>query len=87
MPVTMRGVEAKLVWGYLPAGTLGAYTVTRELGRWTLTATVVSSDAFRVAQHPLAFVAPHAKGAWRWPVDALSIVDGTLSALLGPPEH
>jgi len=84
--VTVRGVDARLVWGYLPAGTLGAYTVTRESGRWTLTATVVTSDAFRVAQHPLAFVAPHTHGAWRWPIATLSIVDGTLTASLGPPE-
>jgi hypothetical protein len=85
--VTVRGVTASLRWGYLQAAALEAYTVTKDdHGTWRLTATVVDVDAFRVAQRPVAFIAPHAKGAWRWPVTELQIAGASLTATLGPPE-
>ena len=83
----ITGVSSSLRWGYTSAATLGAWTVTkREDGKWSLSAAVLTSDAFRVAQRPLVFEAPHAKGAWRWPVLELQAVNGSITATLGPHE-
>ena len=85
--VTFRGVEAVLRHGYYRAGTLGAWTVARGEHGWLLTAAVVTTDAFRVSQRPLAFEVRHATGVWRWPVESLQITDASLTAVLGPKER
>jgi hypothetical protein len=90
--VTVRGVEGTIRAGYYPAGTVRAWTVTKHTDEgadpaWRLTATIVALDAFRVTQRPLAFVAPHANGRWRWPIDTLQIMGDALTARLGPPER
>lgn len=83
----ITGVTASLRWGYTSAAALGAWTLTkREDGRWSLKAAIVSLDTFRVAQRPLVFEAPHAKGAWRWPVLELQAAKASLTATLGPHE-
>lgn len=85
--VTVRGVTARLTWGYHVAATLGAWTVTQSTeGKWMLTAIVVSTDTFRVAQRPLVFEVPTDKGVWRWPIVALQITGASLTATLGPKE-
>jgi len=84
--VTIGGVTGSLRWGYHEAAVLASWTLTNTTEGWTLTATVVSVDAFRVSQHPLVFLAPHASGAWRWPVKELQIMGATLTASLGPKE-
>jgi len=84
--VTVTGVEGMLRWGYHPAGTLGAWTVARDGTSWTLTAAVVTKNAFRVSQRPLAFEVRHATGVWRWPIQSLQIAGASLTAVLGPPE-
>lgn len=84
--VTVSGVQGSLKWSYHEAGTLGAWTVTTAAGVRTLSATLVSSDAFRVSQRPLRFVASHANGAWVWPIQELQISGAQLTAVLGPPE-
>lgn len=84
MPLTVTGVEGSLRWGYHQAAVLRAWKICREESGVTLTATVVSQDAFRVSQRPLVFVATHAKGAWTWPIEMLQIQDGALTAHLGP---
>lgn len=88
MGLTIRGVDARLQWGYATAAALTAWTVTKpdDGGPWTLTAAIVSLDAFRVTQRPLVVVVPHATGVWRWPVVELQIVDASLTATLGPKE-
>ena len=85
--VVVRGVTARLMWGYHVAASLRAWTVSRtdEEG-WTLSASVERADGFKVSQQPLTFVAPHATGAWRWPVRSLAMTDGSLIASLGPKE-
>jgi hypothetical protein len=84
--VTISGRDGVLRWGYFQAAGLSTWTVTRDGGRWTLAGTVTGVDAFRVTQRPLAFVATHATGCWRWPVETLAIADGRLTAALGPQE-
>jgi hypothetical protein len=87
----IRGVVGHIKWHYYTAAAINGYTVTRSKDRkqWALTATVVLSDAFKMAQRPLTFVAKHAKGEWRWPILAVAVNRDTqqLTAQLGPPQE
>jgi hypothetical protein len=82
----ITGLEGSIAWAHYTAAQLEGYTVTRTDTRWTLSATIVLSDAFKLAQRPLIFVAPHAHGEWRWPILSLDVVAQTLTATLGPPD-
>jgi hypothetical protein len=88
---TIRGVVGQIKWKYHNAAAINSYAVTRSKdGQWSLRATVVMSDAYRLTQRPLVFVAPHRQhdrpGEWRWPILDFSIAAGALTARLGPPE-
>lgn len=84
---SITGVVASIAWHYYTAAAINGYTVTRAAdGSWRASGTVVLSDAFKLTQRPLTFIAPHAKGEWRWPITSLEIADGRLMAGLGPPE-
>lgn len=83
---SIRGVVGEIKWHYYTAAAINNYTVTRVDAEWHLHATVVLSDAFKMAQRPLTFIAPHAKGEWRWPILSSEITNGALTAKLGPPE-
>lgn len=82
--MTVRGLVGQVMWGYHLAGSVSQWTVSKSDGAWSLSATVVSSDAFRLSQRPLVFVAPHKDGAWRWPIVSLQIEGAALTAQLGP---
>lgn len=84
--LTVTGVAGSLRWGYHQAASLSAWTVTRTPDGWSLTATVVHADAFRLTQRPLVFVAPTQAGVWRWPLVAWVITGASLEATLGPKE-
>jgi len=86
MPVTVSGVEGRVMWGYRFAGTLHTWTITKNEGEgWSLSGTLSAVDDFVVSQRPLKFVAPN---GWRWPiVDALQTVGASVSARLGPKER
>lgn len=88
MPKSVRGVVGQVKWSYYIAAAINGYTVTREGSQWSLSATVVLSDAFKLSQKPLMFVAPHQHGEWRWPITDLQLnkESGQLTAQLGPPE-
>ena len=88
MPALVQGVVGQVKWHYYTAAAINGYTVSRTEGRWTLQATVVLSDAFKMAQRPLTFVAPHKDGEWRWPIESLEPIgeNHQLVAQLGPPE-
>lgn len=82
----ITGVVGQIKWSYYVAAAINGYTVTRsETGAWRLSGTVVLSDAFKLAQRPLMFVAPHAKGEWRWPIIELDVGANQLQAILGEP--
>lgn len=83
--ITVTSAEGRIAWGYRAAATLKTCTLTRESGHWSLSASVVSHDDYRLAQRPLSFVVPQ-RPSWRWPVLELQIGDGTLTARLGPKE-
>lgn len=83
---TLRGVVGQVKHSYLTAAVLRDYLVTRDpSGAWTLTATVVHRNPFLLTQTPLVFVAPHKRGAWRWPVTSIAVTEGRLQAWLGVP--
>lgn len=99
--VTIAGVVGSIKWGYYTAAGIHGYTVacTKE-GQWSLRATVVLADAFKMAQAPLTFVAMHTKKGldgqcvvkteWRWPILSTSPIDPNtqqLTARLGAPEE
>lgn len=83
---SITGVVGSIKWAYYTAAAINNYTVTRSDAAWTLSATVVLSDAFKLSQRPLRFVAPHAHGEWAWPILTIQLADGALTATLGPPE-
>jgi hypothetical protein len=96
--VSIAGIVGAIRWDYYTAAGIHGYTAScTKDGVWSLTATVVLSDAFKMAQRPLVFVAMHAKKgldgqcvvktAWRWPILSYTLVDHQLTAKLGPPEE
>jgi hypothetical protein len=85
----LSGVIGSIKWGHYTAAGIHGYTVAptnKALTEWTLTATVVLADAFKMAQSPLVFTAKHAKGEWRWPIKTLARSETSLTATLGPPQ-
>lgn len=85
----IRGVVGRIDWGYFAAAAINNYTAQRlEDGTWSLRATVVTFDAFKIRQRPLVFIAPHHDGEWRWPINTIELADGhgprELQATLGP---
>lgn len=85
----IRGVVGRIDWGYFTAAAINGYTATQQAdGSWSLHATVVSFDAFKIRQRPLVFVAPHQDGEWRWPMKVVDLGEGhgprELHARLGP---
>ena len=87
---SIAGVVGSITWAHYVAAAINGYTITKKDQTWRLSATVVRADAYNLAQRPLLFVVPHAKGQWRWPI--LTIDQGPdvgphqLRATLGPPE-
>jgi hypothetical protein len=95
----ITGVVASVRWHYYTAAGIHGYTVVpcNKAGTaWDLVATVVLSDAFKMAQTPLVFVAMYTKkgldgqcvvkSEWRWPILSCALVGHQLTARLGPPE-
>lgn len=80
---TITGVQGTLWWSHYAAATLHPWTLVRDGGVWTLTATVVTVDAYRASQRPLTFVTPN---GCRWPVIELQMTGVSLTAMLGPME-
>jgi hypothetical protein len=84
---TIRGRVAAIKWSYYNAAAVEGYTITRDAQKhWTATGALVPGavDAFKLGQRPLFFVAPFKGGAWRWEIEALTLLDGNFSARLGP---
>lgn len=84
---SVRGVVGQIKWSYYVAAAINGYLVTRDGPRWNLRGTVVMADKFKMSQKPLMFVALHHQGEWRWPIRDLEVHDGTVTAVLGPPEE
>jgi hypothetical protein len=74
MAALVRGVNAEIRWSYYVAARVEGYEVAYldARARWSLSATVVEADAYKLAQRPLMFVAPTQHGAYRWPIESLT---------------
>jgi hypothetical protein len=87
----IRGVVGHIRWHRFPAAVIEGYRVTRSAkGEWSLSATVVSVNAYNCRQLPLTFVAPHDRGEWRWPIRTPIVIERApfaLAVALGPPEE
>jgi len=60
MALAISGINGVIRWGYYNAAKIEGYAVYRDKdGHWTMTATLVLSDAFKMRQRPLMFVAPY----------------------------
>ena len=100
MPNTIRewrGVVAEICWtpglGRFTAAGIRGYTITRPASRGlTVRATVLLSDAYKLAQRPLTFVIPvrlgkppHQRDAeFCYPIESFDLRDSALTATLGP---
>ena len=86
-PITLRGAEATIVWGYHTAAVCRTWTIARTPeGGWTLNATLARADAFQLRQRGLKFTAPRKGGFFCWPVLSVSLGATAVAAILGPPE-
>jgi hypothetical protein len=62
MPASITGVNGQIKWSYYTAARIEGYAVYRDKDdRWSMTATIVLSDAFKLRQRPLMFVAPYVR--------------------------
>jgi hypothetical protein len=85
--VVVKGVIGQVKWSYYNAAAIHGYAVSRSAeGQWSLRASVVMADAFKLSQRPLVFVAPTQRGDMRWPIVDLNLAEGALVATLGQPE-
>jgi len=79
--------EGLLLWGYHEAAVLGECELSATRTGVSVTATVVTADAFKSQQQPLTLRIRRPSGVvWTWPVESLDIVGQTLTARLGPQE-
>jgi hypothetical protein len=99
----IKGIVASIRWHHYVAAGVHGYTVApcNKAGTaWDLVATVVLSDAFKLSQRPLTFVALRTKKGldgtcvvktqWSWPITAISPIDRNtqqVTARLGTPEE
>jgi len=88
-----RGVVAEIRWHtYIAAAIRGYVLERRRSGVVTLRATVLLSDAFKLAQRPLTFVMPVRLGKpprqrdaeFCYPIETFTLRDSALDATLGP---
>ena len=85
--ITLRGLEATIVWGYHTAAVCRSWTIARTPeNTWTLSAQVSRADAFQLRQRDLKFTAPRKGGYFCWPVLSVTLAAPSLTAALGPPE-
>lgn len=81
--IRITGKTGVIRWGFHPAATVGAWTIQNDAAGVALTAAVDTVDPFRLTQAPLTFQAAVGAGTWRWPVESVTVLDGTLTARLG----
>jgi len=85
----LSGIVGHIKWGHYTAAAINGYSVApnnKARTEWSLTATIVLADAFKMSQLPLVFVAKHAKGEWRFPIKRFTRYEFRLTATLGPPQ-
>jgi hypothetical protein len=93
LPGLVRGQGGEIRWAYYTAAGVEGWTLLRDpktprgaKPKWSLTARIVGSDKFKMAQRPLLFVAMFGRGRSVWPIEEFRIVNDALTATLGPRE-
>ncbi len=62
MALAISGVKGLIKWSYYTAAQIEGYALYRDKdGHWSMSATLVLSDPFKMQQRPLIFVAPYVK--------------------------
>jgi len=88
-PAVIEGVIAELRWGCYTAAGIHGYRLSwkRTARQWSLSATVVLADAFKIAQRPLVFDAAVRDAQWEFDVQSFDLagLHGPLTARLGLP--
>lgn len=85
--LTMHGGEATITWAWHTAAVCKSWRVHKSpQGKWSMVATVVRADPFKLQQQPLLFSAPRKGGRWCWPVRAVTLEQTQITAALGPME-
>lgn len=88
-----HGLVAEIRWHAYTAAGIRGYTIVRTAtGVLSLRATVLLSDAFKLAQRPLTLVLPVRLGKppkqrdheYRYPIETFTLRDSALTATLGP---
>jgi hypothetical protein len=89
-PRVVRGTAGEIRWAYyIAAGVEGWTLLVPRPGKraWSLSARIVGSDKFKMAQRPLLFVTQFGKGRSVWPIEQFRIEGDRLIATLGPREN
>jgi len=88
----VRGQLGQIRWAYYVAAGVEGFTLVQQPPRpgvrptWTLSARIVGSDKFKMAQRPLLFVTVVREKRWLFPIEEFRIVNDHLTATLGPRE-
>lgn len=90
-PSVIAGVVGVIRWQDYNAAAIHGYTVTwsHERRTWSLRATVVLADAFKLSMRPLCFVARTKTADWEWTIDTMTLqgLRGPLTAALSNPKE
>jgi len=88
----IRGTTGTIRWAYYIAAGVEGWTLLMAPPRpgvksqWTLSARIVGSDPFKMAQRPLLFVTVVREKRWLFPIAEFRIVGDRMTATLGPRE-
>jgi len=91
----VRGQLAQIRWAYYVAAGVEGFTLLQQTTptprpgvkpKWALSARIVGSDKFKMAQRPLLFVTIVKDKRWLFPIEEFRIVGDHLTATLGPRE-
>lgn len=85
--MTSAGPAGEIRWSYLPAVIFGPWHASLHPAGGTVTAQIVSVDAYRASQAPLSLTLPFGRQIGRWPVLILQIEGASLTATVGPRER
>lgn len=90
-PSVIAGVVGVIRWQEYNAAAIHGYTVSwsRTKRTWSLQATVVLADAFKLSMRPLCFVARTKAADWEWTMESFTLqgLRGPLTAALSSPRE
>jgi hypothetical protein len=91
-PRYIRGRDGQIRWAYYVAAGVEGWTLLQHPApalrrpKWTLSARIVGSDSFKMAQRPLLFVTVVREKRWLFQIEQFRIEGDRMTATLGPRE-